>query len=333
MIAPLILAGTLATSITVDRGAYVISAESIGTGVPMVAIAGGPGFSGRAVWGVGFGMRNSLKTYLFDQLGTGKSNLKNPKSELKPHLTLANTVDDLEALRKKSGAKKWIVFGQSWGAIVAMVYASKYPNSVKRLVLASIPGIGHDGTILGTNLNRLVPASVANEILDIAADPNLSEDEKLARQVLIGMPYYFFDLDYGKKLASEAPAELFSPAVFRAMSFLILNSGSYESALRKLNGTKFPVSMLQGQQDPCGSAMPFLLKEKYLPQAKISLLNECGHFSWIESREDFFYEFHQHLGLPLPEYLRHIADWEHPSKDKERALMKQRNWPFGPGLR
>jgi hypothetical protein len=75
--------------------------------------------------------------------------------------------------------------------------------------------------------------------------------------------------------------------------------------------------------------MPYLLKEKYLPQAHVQLLGRCGHFGWIEQSVDFFYALHQRLKLPVPDWVEHGYELEHPAQDREAAARKQFGWPFG----
>ncbi|KQW55156.1 prolyl aminopeptidase [Variovorax sp. Root411] len=71
---------------------------------------------------------------LFDQRGCGQS---------QPHAGLeANTtwhlVADIERLRKRAGADRWLVFGGSWGSTLALAYAQKHPERVSELVLRGI---------------------------------------------------------------------------------------------------------------------------------------------------------------------------------------------------
>ncbi len=102
-------------------------------GVPVVVLHGGPGA------GCSPGMRRFFnpKIYriiLFDQRGCGRS---------KPHASIeANTtwhlVSDIEKIRKLLQIKSWIVFGGSWGATLALIYAQSHPIAVKHLVLRGV---------------------------------------------------------------------------------------------------------------------------------------------------------------------------------------------------
>lgn len=327
MIAAVAAALVFQSSISVDRGDYVINADIVGVGRPVVAIAGGPGFSGRAVWGIGFGLRERCRTYLFDQLGTGKSRMKT--GNLSDTVRLDRTIADLEAVRKQAGHTKWTVVGQSWGVIVALTYAAKHPNAIEHLVLTSIPGIGHDGDVLSQNLNNLIPKSVFDALLAEDSRNDLTEEQKIKSQVMLVMPYYFRDPESALGMMKDLPPNLFSAPVFMALRRHILNPEAYEPLFPKLRETKFPVTMIQGHQDPCGAAMPFLLKEKYLPQAHVELIGRCGHFGWIEQSAEFFYVLHRRLKLPFPDWVEHGFELEHPAQDREGAARQKFGWPFG----
>jgi proline iminopeptidase len=71
---------------------------------------------------------------LFDQRGCGRST---------PHASLdANTtwhlVADIERLREMLGVERWLVFGGSWGATLALAYAETHPERVSELVLRGV---------------------------------------------------------------------------------------------------------------------------------------------------------------------------------------------------
>ncbi len=75
-----------------------------------------------------------FRVVLFDQRGCGRS---------RPHASVvANTtwhlVEDIEAIRTALGIDRWICFGGSWGATLALIYAIKHPSRVAHLVLRGV---------------------------------------------------------------------------------------------------------------------------------------------------------------------------------------------------
>ncbi|SLN43052.1 Proline iminopeptidase [Roseovarius litorisediminis] len=102
-------------------------------GHPVVVLHGGPG------GGCSPAMRryfnpNIYRIILFDQRGCGRST---------PHASIeANTtwhlVSDIERIRESLAIEDWMVFGGSWGATLALIYAETHPERVSHLVLRGV---------------------------------------------------------------------------------------------------------------------------------------------------------------------------------------------------
>ena len=102
-------------------------------GIPVLVLHGGPG------GGCSPAMRRYFdpahyRVVLFDQRGCGRS---------RPHATVENNttwhlIKDIEAIRSVLGIDQFILFGGSWGATLALVYAITHPASVRQLVLRGV---------------------------------------------------------------------------------------------------------------------------------------------------------------------------------------------------
>ena len=102
-------------------------------GIPVLVLHGGPG------GGCSPAMRRYFdpevyRVILFDQRGCGRS---------RPHAMVeANTtwdlVADIELIRGLLGIDRFILFGGSWGATLALVYAISHPTHVRHLVLRGV---------------------------------------------------------------------------------------------------------------------------------------------------------------------------------------------------
>ena len=71
---------------------------------------------------------------LFDQRGAGASL---PSGALADNTT-AHLRRDMEALRQHLGIERWLLFGGSWGATLALAYAQAHPQRVSALVLRGV---------------------------------------------------------------------------------------------------------------------------------------------------------------------------------------------------
>ncbi|SFE14802.1 proline iminopeptidase [Sulfitobacter brevis] len=102
-------------------------------GIPVVVLHGGPG------GGCSPSMRRyfdpeKYRVVLFDQRGCGRS---------RPHASVTDNttwhlVADIELIRSTLGIEKFVVFGGSWGATLALIYAQAHPEAVRNLVLRGV---------------------------------------------------------------------------------------------------------------------------------------------------------------------------------------------------
>jgi proline iminopeptidase len=102
-------------------------------GVPVLVLHGGPG------GGCSPAMRRYFdpavfRVVLFDQRGCGRS---------RPHAVVENNttwhlIGDIEAIRAALGIERFILFGGSWGATLALVYAISHPMRVRHMVLRGV---------------------------------------------------------------------------------------------------------------------------------------------------------------------------------------------------
>jgi len=102
-------------------------------GLPVVFLHGGPGAGSAPVHRQFFDPAR-YRIVLFDQRGAGRST---------PHAaTEANTtwhlVGDIEALRTHLGISRWLVFGGSWGAALALAYGIRHPDRCAGFVLRGV---------------------------------------------------------------------------------------------------------------------------------------------------------------------------------------------------
>lgn len=74
------------------------------------------------------------RVILFDQRGCG---LSRPHASVEDNTTW-RLVDDIEKIRRVLEIDAWMVFGGSWGATLALVYAQTHPGRVRHLVLRGV---------------------------------------------------------------------------------------------------------------------------------------------------------------------------------------------------
>src|SRR5919202_6259111 len=97
-------------------------------------IHGGPGADHTSYKPTFSPLSRKLQLVYIDHRGQGRS-ARGPKETY----TLDNNVEDLEALRQYLGLGPIVVIGVSYGGMVALTYASRYPASVSHLIAVVPP--------------------------------------------------------------------------------------------------------------------------------------------------------------------------------------------------
>lgn len=98
---------------------------------------GGPG-SDHSALKARYGMlRDKMQVVYFDYRGHGRSARGDPRS-----YTLDEYVEDVEGLRRYLGLGPIVSLGTSFGGMVAMAHAARYPESVSQLVLVATAAHG-----------------------------------------------------------------------------------------------------------------------------------------------------------------------------------------------
>ena len=102
-------------------------------GIPVLVLHGGPG------GGCSPPMRRYFdpaiyRVVLFDQRGCGRSR---PLATVENNTTW-HLVRDIESIRQALQIEQFVVFGGSWGATLALIYAISHPARVRHIVLRGV---------------------------------------------------------------------------------------------------------------------------------------------------------------------------------------------------
>ncbi|MBV8978512.1 MAG: proline iminopeptidase-family hydrolase [Alphaproteobacteria bacterium] len=122
-------------------GGYRVWTKRIGRSpIKVLLLHGGPGFSHDYFECFeDFLPEAGIEFYYYDQLGCGNSDRPNDDKLW----TIPRYVDEVETVRQGLGLDDFILYGHSWGGMLAIEYALKYQRHLRRLVIsdmtASIP--------------------------------------------------------------------------------------------------------------------------------------------------------------------------------------------------
>jgi len=258
--------------------------REVGQGTAIIVLHGGPDFDHSYLLPELDRLSNSFRLIYYDQRGRGRS-----ADRVRPEdVSLASDVADMEKVRQYFKLDSVVLLGHSWGTVLALEYALRYPQRVSRVILMNpAPASTDDYKQLrkewlekrpdDMDRRKAISASAAYKEGDpdgVTAYYRIHFKPALARQE-----------DYEKviaRLRSSFTKEGILKA--RAIEDRLMNdtwaSPGYD-LLPKLKSLKIPTLVIYGDHDfiPAGTAEHIT---QALPNARMVTLKDCGHFSYLE---------------------------------------------------
>jgi len=106
-------------------GTARLQIREIGAGPSIVVLHGGPDFGYDYLLPELDRLAERFRLVDYDQRGRGRS-----ADGVRPEdVTIESEIDDLDLLRRHLALESMAVLGHSWGGLMAMEYASRYPNA------------------------------------------------------------------------------------------------------------------------------------------------------------------------------------------------------------
>lgn len=277
----LLLALPLSAATFKSHDETVLHYELVGKGEPVVLLSGGPGFSPEYLRPIAEKLGGKHQFVLFHQRGTGKSVIETYTAET---LKLATLVGDLDALRRELKLEKMTLAGHSFGGILAMMYAREHPGRIRALAMIDAGGPTLAAVQkLDANLKARFSVDDNAKIKEWSAPEKMKEDRRRAVLEITKAKSgaYFADPKKAHLLTDPMTIESFHDGVFWSivMQMMVLD-------LREgLEKVKAPVLVLHGKQDPLETAEEV---HATFPGSKLVLLENAGHFPWLEQEEAFY---------------------------------------------
>lgn len=272
----------------IKTGSGIIHLTSYGSGQPILIINGGPGMNSKGFRALAQIMGKSNKAIIYDQRGTGESKLKRVDTST---ITMDSMISDIEVIRNHLNIKQWVVFGHSFGGMLASYYASKFPEKLSGLILSSSGGI---------NMEAFSRINITGRLSKMEQDSLSFWRDKIAN----GDTSYFARLQKGKFLA---PAYLYNRANIPIVAERLTQADLKVNALvfqnmrkigfdcsEKLKQLTIPVLIIQGKEDIIDLETAETAKDA-LPNSKLVILKNCGHYGWLDQPELYFQNIAQYL--------------------------------------
>jgi len=269
---------------TLSRPDLTLHYKDYGQGEPVLILMGGPGFSGEGMEPVAQMIAKRARAIVPDQRGSGGSIPKEANQ-----ITLDATLADFEALRISLGFEKWTVWGCSWGGMLALDYASKFPSSIKGLILADSGGPSYAfAKAFSDNMRARMSAD------DISAQRYWSQPDVVAKdpmraaieRIRAMLPSQFYDRSKAHQAIAilEAGREHYNPEVDGLLS-PAYDEGA-PARIEALKKVDIPTLIIHGRQDPMPASVA-LENQKLIKGSRLVWLERSGHWPWIEQPEAF----------------------------------------------
>ena len=113
----------------------MIRGESL-TNPPLILLHGGPGFSETHFFRhFNAPLERNFTVVYWDQRGSGKSfDPKIPRSSMTVEQFIADLDELVEAVGKRVGKREVTIYGHSWGSVLGVLYAARFPEKVAAYV-------------------------------------------------------------------------------------------------------------------------------------------------------------------------------------------------------
>jgi proline iminopeptidase len=294
---------TFHLAVTEGHSIYVEQSGNV-NGIPVLFLHGGP-CSGTRPSHRQFFNPDFFHIILFDQRGCGQSK---PFGRIDGNTT-ADLIADLEAIRQHLSIDKWVLFGGSWGAALALLYAQQYQQRVEALVLRGVflarrqdmdwfitNGANKIYPELFEDLLATLPKHAVNERVEslyktvFGADKNAAIKaakawEAWGSQLALG-PDYSADDEGGNE--ESVDAEKLVAQVKMELHYAKNNYFIEDNQILNQCGTLtgIPVVIIHGRQDlVCPLEAGWQLAHA-LPQADFNVLPTAGHIAQGEAMVD-----------------------------------------------
>ena len=221
-------------------------------------------------------LADSYRLMAYDQRGCGFSSLT-------PPYTFAQFADDLEAFRKHfCGDKRMILIGGSFGGMIALTYAVRYPQGLSRLILRGTAASHHHEAEAIENfkarLHKATSASI-NMVHKMFSD-QVVDDTELRLIWLALMPLYYEQFDPDAALERTRTLQLHAEthnALFAEKSY---------DVRANLGGIAVPTLVVVGEHDWICPASQSREIAEGIPGAKLLVVPNANHAAHIEKNSE-----------------------------------------------
>ena len=262
--------------------------REIGQGQPIIVLHGGPAFDHTYLLPELDRLAEAARLIYYDQRGRGKSG-DNVQAE---EVSLASEVADIEALREHFRLGAVTLLGHSWGGLLALEYAARFPKRVSHLILMNTaPASYQDWTLFDKELRARRAAGEHEAMETLAASASFKEGDPDARADYFRLHFRpaFARSDQLERLVARLRASFAGTDVLlvRHISqrlFAETAELSDYDLFPQLTLLRVPTLVVHGEYDFIPVACAAHITQA-IAGARLVLLEDCGHFASMEAPE------------------------------------------------
>lgn len=255
-----------------------IHLEVYGNGEPILFLHGGPGCCHDSFAPFFLPLAEHCQVIYFDQLGCGQSDWNVPGE-----YHLDDELAVIEQIREHLGYQQLTVVGESWGTMLGLQYASKFPQRVKRLILLSSVGYGMEQMkLFGSRLMERVSAAHQQQLADIDTQRKSKSIDtatalSLSQQIL--NPYYLHD-------QANLPKVINQPINFEQHLRVVACFDEELDYLTRLDALhQVELHIYQATGDLINDRDILSILGDKLRPAAFTAVPRCGHWIYLEQQD------------------------------------------------
>jgi len=289
---------TFHLAVTQGHSVYVEQSGNV-NGIPVLFLHGGP-CSGTRPSHRQFFNPELFHIILFDQRGCGQSK---PFGRIDGNTT-ADLITDMEAIREHLSFDTWVLFGGSWGAALALLYAQQYKERVEALVLRGVflarrqdmdwfikAGANKIYPELFEDLLAALPEHAVNERVERLYQTVFGADEKAAIKAAQAWEAWGSQLAVGADYSADdggGDAEKLLAQVKMELHYAKNNYFIEDNQILNQCGTltDIPAVIIHGRQDLVCPLEAAWSLARALPQADFNVLPTAGHIAQGDAMVD-----------------------------------------------
>lgn len=208
-------------------------------------------------------------------------------------LTVARHVKDLHDVLEdpfQEGPVRLVGF--SWGAMLALTYAARYPDEIERLVLigcgtfdAQARQVYQDSMEERMDAHDRKRIDYLEDLLALEVDPG-RRNELFAQFGAI-----YTRLQSCNPLPGSSEVLVYDEAGFRQTWIDVLTLQEQGVQPAEFTAIRAPVTMIHGEDDPHPGELIYRSLVPYIRDIAYHELQRCGHIPWVEreAREAFYH--------------------------------------------